>query len=704
MTFILFSGVFSEAEEEEMSLILEVEGSVTKAEKAIEAYHPSVEIVAVYNKLLEGIAVKGKSRHIEKVTQADFVTTIHPVQTYKAIKLDKSELNSNLKNMTTPDELNTTTYTGKDVKVGVIDTGVDDTHPDLMKNVKGGFDLVDLDDEPQETPVEEGPPTMHGTHVAGIIAADGDLTGVAPDSDLYAFRALGPGGEGTSIQVIAAMEEAIEAGVDVMNLSLGNTVNGPDYPTSKAVDEAIKQGVTVVIANGNAGPDYWTVGAPATAKSALAVGAYQNEMEQLSLIEPHSERKIPFTPLPFSEPWDMDRDDEITEAKEQADGKIGMMTARGNKIDKEVQAFADNGAKGVLIDVEDASPEWSALLQAKDPDIPVAIISKKDRSFIQKQNNKTYFKYEKETVPRTLAPFSSKGPVSVNWMMKPDVIAPGVNILSTVPEGYEALNGTSMAAPHVTGAAAVLKEAHPDWDASQIINALKTSAKKLDDADPVEQGAGTVQIEEAINTDIIIDNPLLSFGKTGNKFNERALELTIENISNKDHTFRFNIPKRKDGITWKLPQSFEVKAGEKKQIPIELNISTSQVNKDMLQGWIELESNDETYSLPYLIVQESADYPRIMEFSMQKDPKNTNEYTYELYATEDVKSVELQLFDPDDLTYQGTLKTWKDIEMGKHEGIIKKSDIDQTGHYNGLIIVEDENGEYHQSETDIMIE
>src|SRR5699024_7410131 len=110
---------------------------------------------------------------------------------------------------------------------------------------------------------------------------------------------------------------------------------------------------------------------------------------------------------------------------------------------------------------------------------------------------------------------------------------------------------------------AVLKEAHPDWDASQIINALKTSAKKLGDADPVDQGAGTIQIEEAINTDIIIDNPLLSFGKTGNKFNERALELTIENISNKDHTFRFNIPKRKDGITWKLPQSFEVKAGEK---------------------------------------------------------------------------------------------------------------------------------------------
>src|SRR5699024_7032596 len=150
-------------------------------------------------------------------------------------------------------------------------------------------------------------------------------------------------------------------------------------------------------------------------------------------------------------------------------------------------------------------------------------------------------------------------------------------------EGYEALNGTSMAAPHVTGAAAVLKEAHPDWDASQIINALKTSAKKLDDADPVEQGAGTVQIEEAINTDIIIDNPLLSFGKTVNKLNKKEVELTIGNISTKEHTIRFKNPKRKDDITGKLPQSFKVKSGKKKQIPIELNISTSQVNKDMLQ-------------------------------------------------------------------------------------------------------------------------
>src|SRR5699024_9534113 len=104
-----------------------------------------------------------------------------------------------------------------------------------------------------------------------------------------AYRALGPGGTGTSIQVMAAMEEAVRDGVDIINLSLGNTVNGPDYPTSKAVNEASKQGVAVVVANGNAGPENWTVGAPATSAAAMAVGAYEAESQTpvLSITQDH---------------------------------------------------------------------------------------------------------------------------------------------------------------------------------------------------------------------------------------------------------------------------------------------------------------------------------------------------------------------------------------------------------------------------------
>src|SRR5699024_6561117 len=199
-------------------------------------------------------------------------------------------------------------------------------HPDLMENIQGGYDLVDLDDEPQETKVDEGIPTYHGTHVAGIIAANGELKGVAPESDLYIYRALGPGGFGTSIQVIAAMEEAVKDGVDVMNLSLGNSVNGPDYPTSKAVNEATKKGVAVVVANGNAGATNWTVGAPATAAAALSVGAYQPSGLAPYLYEPASGKKIKLSPLSFSKPWDFSKDYEIVHFKEETE--IGRASCR----------------------------------------------------------------------------------------------------------------------------------------------------------------------------------------------------------------------------------------------------------------------------------------------------------------------------------------------------------------------------------------
>src|SRR5699024_6464680 len=105
--------------------------------------------------------------------------------------------------------------------------------------------------DPMETQKTEGIPTLHGTHVAGIISANGELKGVAPDADVYAYRALGPGGRGTSVQVIAALEKAVKDGMDVINLSLGNNVNGPDYPTSMAVNRAVELGASVVTANGN---------------------------------------------------------------------------------------------------------------------------------------------------------------------------------------------------------------------------------------------------------------------------------------------------------------------------------------------------------------------------------------------------------------------------------------------------------------------
>src|SRR5699024_8168196 len=274
---------------ESVSVIIEVEGDANEHAAYLEDEYPLIEVVEVYDTLFEGLALQGKERELEKLESLDFIKNMHAVQTYTTLT-ESSALPFDA-DAVSPGHLNDTSYTGQGVKVGVIDTGIDYGHADLEKNYAGGYDVVDLDDDPMETLPEEGMPTLHGTHVSGIIAADGELQGVAPDAEVYGYRALGPGGMGTSVQVIAALEQAVKDDMDILNLSLGNAVNGPDYPTSQAVNKAADLGVAVVVANGNSGPDNWTVGAPATASGALAVGA-ASEREQLPfLYEPEEDKK-----------------------------------------------------------------------------------------------------------------------------------------------------------------------------------------------------------------------------------------------------------------------------------------------------------------------------------------------------------------------------------------------------------------------------
>ena len=137
--------------------------------------------------------------------------------------------------------------------IGVIDTGIDYSHEILRKNYSGGQDVIDGDGDPMETNDINGQGTLHGTHVAGVIAANGRMKGVAPEATILAYRALGPGGMGSTEQVIAAIDQAIEDQVDILNLSLGNNVNGPDLPLSVAINNAVDHGIIAVTSSGNSG-------------------------------------------------------------------------------------------------------------------------------------------------------------------------------------------------------------------------------------------------------------------------------------------------------------------------------------------------------------------------------------------------------------------------------------------------------------------
>ncbi|WP_179133933.1 S8 family peptidase, partial [Halobacillus massiliensis] len=302
--FLLLAAVlmgFSQPDpEEELTIIVELkEMDVSTFKKQVEARLPRLEVVAEYDTIFNGVAVKGLPGELDKMIRVHKGIQPYPVQMYKA-QAEPLAYKSGI-TLTTDFIRPDTEFTGRGVKVGVIDTGMDYNHPDLKVNYQGGFDVVDFDDDPMET-MEEGA-TIHGTHVAGVIGADGDMKGVAPDAELYAYRALGPGGMGSSVQVIAAIEEAVEDGMDVINLSLGNDVNGPDWPTTKAVDKAIELGTTVVVAAGNAGPNPWTVGSPATSPSAITVGAAALPSEKPLLKIPGERREIPVLLLQGSRPW-----------------------------------------------------------------------------------------------------------------------------------------------------------------------------------------------------------------------------------------------------------------------------------------------------------------------------------------------------------------------------------------------------------------
>ena len=702
------------SEEDQESIIIEVEGDPGEQKTYLETYYPSIKVVAVYEKLFNGLALQAAPEKFEKISDLDFIKAMHTVQTYEAVSGLSSNATKKTSNTVIPSDLNTTKYTGKGVKVGVIDTGIDYEHPDLTKNYMAGYDLIDLDDDPMETQPEQGIPTLHGTHVAGIIAANGDLQGVAPDAEIYSYRALGPGGMGTSIQVIAAMERALEDGVDVMNLSLGNAINGPDYPTSMAVNRAIDLGVSVVIANGNNGPDDWTVGAPATASKALAVGATASPQQIPFLYEPKADKTLALYPMQGSVPWDLDKSYAVMNGKEAGEsvrGKIALIQRGKIPFSEKAKRAEEAGAVAVVIHNNEDGMFQGMIENEEDPiNIPVAAMTKQEGEWLIKEmeDNPLHVETTYKETELDIADFSSRGPVTINWHIKPDILAPGTNIRSTVPGGYQELQGTSMAAPHVTGVIALIKEAHPNWTNEQIFGAIKTTGMQMQDkhipVEPTIQGMGLIQPNKAIETNTIIENPQLIFGKMDTFRQTKKVNVSVENTSNKMQKYSFDIPMKQTGMSWNLPQSFTLKKGEKKTIPVELSITTALLDEGVHQGWLTLNQEDEKYQLPYLFVNKTADNPKAMGFNFSLKPFSDDIFLYQLYVTEPAKRVTVDLYDPNSLMYVRTLLETEELEVGMNEGQIKQSEVGEPGEYKALITIYLESGKYESYETILYLE
>ncbi|NBD23007.1 S8 family serine peptidase [Paenibacillus glycinis] len=252
-----------------------------------------MKIERKFNTVLNGMEVTVRADQIPMLAKLPGVKSIHPNVIYYPADLPESYQTATgstaidtvpLKQIGVLDAWERG-LTGKNLKVGVIDTGIDYLHPDLAGNyAEGGYDAINQDDDPYEdlpTDISEG--SYHGTHVSGTIAGTASnpnanlvQKGVAYQASLYAYKVLGPDG-GTSAQVIDGIEHAVEDKMDVINLSLGSDLEkDPASPDAIAVNNAVLAGVVAVVANGNAGAGqqyYYSMGSPASAPFAISVGA-----------------------------------------------------------------------------------------------------------------------------------------------------------------------------------------------------------------------------------------------------------------------------------------------------------------------------------------------------------------------------------------------------------------------------------------------
>jgi len=440
---------------------------------------------------------------------------------------------------------------GTGVKVAVIDTGVDFNHPDLFGwghdgKVIGGYNFIHEDEPPMDT-------NGHGTQVAGVIAADGKIKGIAPKAKILAYK-VSEDGEGVSSDlIIRAIEKAIEDDVDIINISLG--VNKTNAPIDRAVNHALQREIFVVTAAGNDGPALKTIGSPGRDFGSVTVGATYNNLTS-SMVATLEINEKPYTIIPMVGSPKLEKpitgklifanygkidDFKYTDVKDAV-----VIVERGSDVEGELLYFsiketnaANAGAKALMVYNNEPGIFLGELIHEfiepeYKPQIPVVSIDRDDglkiKESITKTTNATLNLFYN---PDFVAYFSSRGPVSP-FYIKPDLVAPGAYINTTQNNGgYNFTSGTSYAAPHVSGAAALLLQKNPQLHHHELRSLLLTTSKPVSDAydnefSINEAGSGRLDIGNAHNAKLIIMPPNFVINISSDKaVAEQQLELKL---------------------------------------------------------------------------------------------------------------------------------------------------------------------------------
>ncbi len=472
-------------------------------------------------------------------------------------------------------ELGARADAGRDIRVAIIDSGIDSDHPMFADNGHPAVARPTNPDYCSSVPTfcndklivarwyqptgEISPDEVltpedvdgHGTHVAGTAVGNPvtatingiayDMSGIAPGAHLMVYKALfndaEGNGTGSSSNLIQALEDAVADGADVINNSWGSSPGGDpaNSPYRSAFAAAKTAGVLTVTAAGNDGPGDRTVGCPGCIEDGLTIASSQHGRVVSSSVVVGGQS---YTSTPGNGDFAITADinasldlaiNHATDAEACSAFPAGtfsneiVLVARGNcTFVEKAQNVQAAGAVGMIV----YNNENSTIVMAMEgATLPSVMISQSAGQTIASNWNSSSSASIREPVKSVntalrdvMSNFSSRGPNGDSSFLKPDLTAPGSNILSAVPGGYGSLSGTSMASPHVAGAAALLLDKSDGaWSAEDLKSLLMTSANdqlrgdnQVSAATPFEGGAGRLDIEAAADSFVVVDQPSLA--------------------------------------------------------------------------------------------------------------------------------------------------------------------------------------------------
>lgn len=539
-----------------------------------------------YNDLFNGLSLTVTRSQLSTVARLPGVKAIYPVE---VMQMPDPETNPH------PDLITALTMTGADIaqnelgldgrgiRVAVMDTGIDIDHPDLGGNgtnhstpfptsrVIKGWDFVgdafNADpDSPTYNPVatpDSNPDDCngHGTHVSGIIGANGAVKGVAPKVKFGAYRVFGCEGSTTADIMIAAMERADHDGMDVLNMSIGSTYQWPDYPTAKAASRLVNKGIVVVASAGNSGATgMYSTGAPSTGDKVISVASFDNiSARQRYFTASPDNLKVGFNPAtgspnaPVSGSLPLGRVGTAASVDAACLAlPAGSLTGQAVLIRrggctfyiKAINAQNAGAAAVVIYDNVSAAPLNPTVAGVPSVNIPTVGTTKAFGDLLDGRVAggpvQLTWSGDTDSFPNVagglISSFSAYG-LSPDLQLKPDIGAPGGSIWSTYPlesGGYASISGTSMASPHVAGAAALLLQSAPDTNPQAVARILQNSAVPkpwslaptagyLDNVH--RQGAGMLRIDDAVTAAVRINPGKLSLGEGASGATTQAITL-----------------------------------------------------------------------------------------------------------------------------------------------------------------------------------